>query len=117
MYPSLHPNCHHQVICAKSNLKVHYPSPYEREVWHYKETDTDLIRRSVEMSDWDRAFTNSNRNDMVNIWTKTIQNILTNFILHQTITIDDKDPPWFNPKIKSLLQEKSKIYKKFSQRL
>ena len=50
---------------------------------------------------------------MVDICTKAIQNILSNFIPHQTITIDDKDPPWFNTKIKSLLQEKNKIYKNF----
>ena len=50
---------------------------------------------------------------MVDIWTKTIYNILSDFIPHQTITIDDKDPPWFNTKIKSLLQEKNKIYKIF----
>ena len=65
------------------------------------------------MSDWDRAFTNSNVNDMVDICTKTIQNILSNFIPHQTITTDDKDPPWFSTKIKSLLQDKNKIYKNF----
>ena len=39
------------------------------------------------MFDWDRAFRNSNVNDMVDIFTKTIQNILSNFIPHQTITI------------------------------
>ena len=33
--PSLDPNCHHQIIYAKFNLKVHYPPPYEREVWYY----------------------------------------------------------------------------------
>ena len=49
---------------------------------------------------------------MVDICTKAIQNILSNFIPHQTI-IDDKNPPWFNTKIKSLLQEKNKIYKNF----
>ena len=65
------------------------------------------------MFGWDRALTNSNVNDMIDISTKTIQNVLSNFIPHQTITIDDKDPPWFNTKIKSLLQEKNKIYKKF----
>ena len=64
MHPSLHPNCHFQVIYAKFNLKVHYPPPYEHEVWHYKEVDTDLIRQSVEMFDWDRAFKNSKVNDM-----------------------------------------------------
>ena len=38
---------------------------------------------------------------------------LSNFIPHQTITIDDKNLPWFNTKIKCLLQEKSKIYRNF----
>ena len=64
MHPSLHPNCHHQVIYAKFNLKVHYPPPCERVVWHYKEADADLSRRSIEMFDWDKAFTNGN----VKIW-------------------------------------------------
>ena len=62
------------------------------------------------MFDWDKAFTNSNVN-MVDICTKTIQNILSNFISYQTVTIDDKDPSWFNAKIKSLLQKQNKIYK------
>ena len=110
---SLHPNCHHQVIYAKFNLNVYYPPPYEHEIWHYKEVDTDLIRRSIEIFNSDRAFKNCNVNDMVDICTKTIYNILSNFISHQTITIDDKDPPWFNTKIKSLLQEKNIIYKNF----
>ena len=48
---------------------------------------------------------------MVSICTKTNQNIISNFIPHQTTTIDDKNPPWFNNKIKSLLQKKNKIYK------
>ena len=113
--PSLHPNCHHQVIYAEFNLKVYYPPPYEREVWHYKEVDTDLIQRSIEMFNWDRAFKNSNVNHMVEICTKTIYNILSNFVPHQIITIDAKDPPWFNTKIKSLLQEENKIYKFFQK--
>ena len=52
-------------------------------------------------------------NNLVDICTKTIQNILSNFIPHQKITIDD--PPQFNTKIKSLLQQKNKIYKNFSK--
>ena len=48
---------------------------------------------------------------MVSICTKTNQNIISNFIPHQTTTIDDKNPPRFNNKIKSLLQKKNKIYK------
>ena len=41
--PLLHLNCHHEVIYAKLNLKVHDPPPYERDIWHDKEGDTDPI--------------------------------------------------------------------------
>ena len=32
--PSLRPNCHHQIIYAKFNWQIYFPSPYLREVWH-----------------------------------------------------------------------------------
>ena len=33
---SLNPNCHHQIVYAKLNLKIEYPPLYERLVWDYK---------------------------------------------------------------------------------
>ena len=56
--PSLHPNCHHQIIYAKFNLLGFYPPPYTHEVWHYQDSNVDLIRRSINEFDWDRAFAN-----------------------------------------------------------
>ena len=47
VHPSLHPNCHHQIIFAKFNLKIYYPPPYLREVWHYKETNADLLKPTI----------------------------------------------------------------------
>ena len=47
VHPSLHPNCHHQIVFAKFNLMISYPPPYSREVWHYREANTDLIRRAI----------------------------------------------------------------------
>ena len=32
VHPSLHSNCPHQITYAKFNLKIHYPSPYQREI-------------------------------------------------------------------------------------
>ena len=34
-HASLHPNCHHQIVYAKLNLKIEYPSLYERLVLSY----------------------------------------------------------------------------------
>ena len=41
-------------------------------------------------------------------------NILSNVIPHETIVCDDKDPPWFNKAIKSLIQDKKDTFKKYS---
>ena len=108
VYPSLHPNCHHQVVFAKFNLQIYYPPPYPREFWHYKQANTELIRRAITDFNWDRAFLNTNVNEKVSIFSSTILNILSNFIPHETINCDDKDPP-----IKFLIQEKKDTFNKY----
>ena len=50
---------------------------------------------------------------MVSLFNKTIKNILSNYIPQETITCDDKDPPWFNKNIKQLIQEKNNTYKSY----
>ena len=70
--PSLHPNYHHQIIYAKFNLEVLYPPPYTREVWHYKDSNVDFIRRCINEFDWDRAFANKHVDEKVLIFNKTV---------------------------------------------
>ena len=111
VHPSLHPNYHHQVGFAKFNLQIYYPQPYPQEIWHYKQANTELITRAITDFNWDRAFLNTNVNEKVSIFSSTILNILSNFIPHETIVCDDKDPPWFNRAIKSLIQEKDTFNK------
>ena len=111
--PSLHSNCHHQIVFTKFNLHIAYPSPYLREIWHYREANTRLIRRAIKEFNWERAFSNTNVNEKVDIFNRTILNILSNFIPHETIVCNDKDPPWFNNRIKTLIKEKNATYKIF----
>ena len=94
VHPSLHPNCHHQIVFAKFNLMISYPPPYSREVWHYREANTDLIRRAISNFNWEKAFYNTNVNKKVSIFSETILNVLSNYIPHETLVCDDKDPPW-----------------------
>ena len=56
IHPSLHSNCHHQMIFRKFNLKIFYPPPYERHIWHYKHANTDMISKAIEGFDWKKAF-------------------------------------------------------------
>ena len=107
VHPSLHQNCHHQIIYAKFNLQIFYPPPYCREIWHYQDANIDMIRKAISQFNWDKAFSNSNVNEKVYVFSHTILNILSNFISHEYIMCDDRDPPWFNSKIKHLIQEKT----------
>ena len=44
VHSSLHQYCCNQLIYAKINLKVFYPPPYEREMWHYQHANVYLIQ-------------------------------------------------------------------------
>ena len=94
----VHPASHHQIIFAKIK-KLFYPTPYLRDVQHYQDGYTNLIGRAINTFDWERAFINDSFNEKVFILNKTILNIsnfnflnVSNFIQHETMTIDDKTP-------------------------
>ena len=113
VHPSVHPNCHHQIVFAKFDLNISYPPPYSTEVWLNREANADLIRRVISNFNLEKAFYNTNVANKVSIFNETILNVLSNYILDETLTGDDKDPPWFNSRIKSLVQDKNKLYKDF----
>ena len=80
VHSSLHANCHHQIVFAKFDLKIYYPPPNEREVWHYQEADSILIRRAIHEFNWKRALSNLNVDEQVTVFNRTILNIMKNFI-------------------------------------
>ena len=88
-----------------------YPPLYLREIWHYREANTGLIRGAIKEFNWERTFSNTSVNEKVKIFNRTILNILSNFISHEIIVFDDKDPPWLKNRIKTLIQEKNAKYK------
>ena len=86
VHSSLHPNCHHQITYAKFNLKIQ-----------------SNVRRSIDECSWERCFANPSVNNKVYIFNKTIKNIMYNYIPHETIICDGRDPPWVNRDIKQLI--------------
>ena len=100
VHSSLHSSCHYQISFAKFSLEIVYPPPYVREVWHYEvwhyeDANTELIRWAINEFNCQRAFLNTIVNEKVDIFNSTILNILNNFIPHEFVVCDDKDPPWF----------------------
>ena len=63
IHPSLHQNCHYQVIFCKLDLKIEYPPPYPREIWVYGKAQTDLINRAINQFNWVNLFFDKSINE------------------------------------------------------
>ena len=115
VHSSLHSNCHHHITFAKFNLKIDYPPPYEWEVWHYQKANVGQIRQAISKFPWDNHFPNISVNEQVQLFTQTFQNIISNYIPHETITSDDRNPPWIGEKIKKLVLHKNRTFNAYSR--
>ena len=109
----LYPNCHHQIILRNLILRIFYPPPYERNVWHYKQTNIELIRRAIDNFGRNRAFDNVSLNRQVSMFNDSILKVISNFIPEETIICDDRDPPWISSKTKKVIHVKNKEHKKY----
>ena len=110
----MHPNCHHQVTYCKLNLIIKYPPPYERQVWDYKHTETNPIKKSLNQVNWNQVFQNKNVNEQVAILNNIILNIFSNFVPNKILTFDDRDPPWMTEYIKSKIHWNNCIYNQYT---
>ena len=113
VYPSLHPNCHHQIIFAKINFEIFFPPIYDRQIWHYNNADVNGIRESINNVNWDRVFLGINVNKQVEVFNNYIMNIFHNYIPNETISINDNDPPWITKIIKMKISNKDDLYKNY----
>ena len=81
------------MVYAKLNLKTEYSPLYERLVWDYTKTNTQLFKRSSETFNWEKLLENKNVNDQLYLFNKTMLNIFHNLIPNKNIICNDKDPP------------------------
>ena len=68
---SLPPNCHHQFILCKLNLKIEYPPCYICEVWVYGKAQTD----SIDQFEWFNILLEKNINGQVILFNQTIKRL------------------------------------------
>ena len=90
---------------AKLNLHIVYPLPSLQEIWHSGKVNKGIIRQAMKEFNWERAVLDTSVNEKVDIFNRTILNILSNFNPHEIIVCYDKDPTWFNDRIQTLIRE------------
>ena len=75
------------------------------EVWHFKEAGTDLIESALNDFNWESAFSNTNVNEKVFIFNKSVLNVLR---MPRGLTLEGS--LFYEPKIKfSKIIEKIKL--------
>ena len=47
------------------------------------------------------------------LFNKTIKHIISNYIPHEIVAFDDRDPPWITKNVNQLILEKNEMYKKY----
>ena len=116
VHPSLDEHCQHQIIYGKLNITIPSPPPYKRTVWDYSKADTKAIRDEIHEIDWVSRFSALSSDEMTECFTQTFVSIVTKNIPNKVVKIDDKDPPWITPGLKSAIKRKHRVYKRFVQR-
>ena len=84
---------HHHKTLAKFILKIHHTHPDERELWYYQKANVNQIRQTIIKFPLNSRSCKYQRNEQGQLLTQTIQNIISNYIPHETITWDDRNPP------------------------
>ena len=80
-------------IIKNFNLKIYYPPPHEREVWHHQKANIENFRKAISEFPLERRSANSDVNEKVYLLNETIKNIVCSYILHETIICcNDSDP-------------------------
>ena len=83
VHPSLHPNCHHQIIYCKFNLMIEYPPPCERLVWDCNHANQNAIDKALDQVNWNFLFFNKNVHKPVSILNRTLMNVFCKFYSKQ----------------------------------
>ena len=109
VFPSIHQNRHHQIVFAKVNLNIFYPTLYTRRTWDYGKSNHEVINNAIANFDCEKT-SNINAHTQLKLFNEILTNSFTNFVPNKLITVDDRDPPWVTENIKKLLKDKSKLY-------
>ena len=89
VHPSLHEQCHHQIVYGKLSVSHVKLPPYKRRIWYYDKADFVAIKKSIEMFRWHEHLNNMTCPDY------------SNFIPNKVKTIRPHQAPWITDNVKN----------------
>ena len=109
VHPSPDKHCHHNIIFGKMNLSVQHPPPYKRKIWGYSKAQKGAIHSSISSINWAAAFSSLDVDEITELFSKSLIDILSTHILNKIITCNEKDPPWMMSQLKTAIKHKHRV--------
>ena len=109
IHSPLHPNCHHQIVYCKLDLKIVYLPPYQRQVWDFKRANIDSVRKAIKIIHCHFMLLIKNVHEQVSTVNTTLMNIFSNYIPSKYITVGDKDCSWMTGTSKNKINLKKSL--------
>ena len=75
--PSIHQNCHQQVIFAQINIKVYYSPLYKRD---YEKANIDVINLAIKSFNQEKALNSKDIDSQMELFNETLMDLFSNFI-------------------------------------
>ena len=72
-----------------------------------------MFNRTIETFNKEKLLENKNVNKKLYLFNKTMVNKFHNFIPNKDTICNDKDRPWFNNQIKTLIEIKNNLFKSY----
>ena len=114
VHPSLHEQCHHQIVYGKLSVSNIALPPYTRKIWYYDKAVFVAIWKSVKMFAWHEHLDNMTcPNEQVKLLNEVILNIYSNFIPNNVTTIRPRQAPWIRQAVENFLRKKNCAYRSF----
>ena len=114
IHPSLHEQCHHQIVFGELSIRHLTPPPYRRRIWFYDCADVLAIRKSIQMFRWREIIGGLTcPNKQVEMLTESLLNIFSIFIPNEVTTVKPRQAPWVTKSIKNFIRKKNRAYKNF----
>ena len=114
VHPSLHEQCHHQIVYGKLSVSNVTLPPHTRRIWYYDKADFVAIMKSIGMFRWQEHLRKITcPNEQVKLLNKVLLNIYSYYIPNQVQTIRPREAPWITHNVEKFLRKKNHAYKTF----
>ena len=106
---------YHCPVYVLLNFRNNTTNAYKRTIWYYDRGDYDLLRSHISNTDWNELIANNNIDTIVKTLTQTIYDSVQIAIPSKTVTIRPNDAPWMHNKIRTLIRQRKRLYRKAKQ--